>query len=105
MSDLKATWMNMQHSLIQEFKLYEFKLGHNTTEATKKISGEEGDGALDHTSVIRWFKTIKQGKVGLKSWILRSSFKTEANSVRSAQRVSGEHQHLTFHCGLSPSQP
>ena len=33
--DLKATLINMQHSLIQELILYEFKLGHNTIEATK----------------------------------------------------------------------
>ena len=33
---LKAVWMRVEHSLIQEL-LYEFELDHNTTEATKNI--------------------------------------------------------------------
>ena len=37
MCDLKAALMNMHHSLIQELMLYEFELGNNTVEATKKM--------------------------------------------------------------------
>ena len=33
--DLKATEMNMQHSLIQELILYKFKLGHYATKEPK----------------------------------------------------------------------
>ena len=38
MSGLKATQMNMQPGLVQEFMLYEFKLGQNIMKATKNIS-------------------------------------------------------------------
>ena len=38
--DLKAAQMNMQRNLIEEF--YEFELGHNTAEATKKVCSEKG---------------------------------------------------------------
>ena len=35
--DLKATQMNVQHSLIQELRLFESELGHNAAEVTKNI--------------------------------------------------------------------
>ena len=35
--DLKAAQINMQGSLIWEFMLYKFRLGHNVAEATKNI--------------------------------------------------------------------
>ena len=35
--DLKAAQINMQCCLIHKLRLYEFKLGHNTMEATKNI--------------------------------------------------------------------
>ena len=35
--DKKAAKMNAQHSLIPELTCYEFKLGHDVTEAIKKI--------------------------------------------------------------------
>ena len=34
--DLLVAQMNRQHFLILELKLYEFELGHNAMEATKK---------------------------------------------------------------------
>ena len=36
LSDLKSAQMNVQHSLIQELMLYQFKQGHNAVEETKK---------------------------------------------------------------------
>ena len=45
-SDLKAAQMNMHRYLIREIKLYEFELGHNTTETTKNISGAKVKGPL-----------------------------------------------------------
>ena len=40
--DLKVALMNVQHSLIWELKLYQFKVGHNVTEATKSICCVKG---------------------------------------------------------------
>ena len=37
MHDLKAAQVYVYQSLIQKLMLHEFKLGHNTTEATKNI--------------------------------------------------------------------
>ena len=40
----------MQFSQIQEQMLYNFKLGHNATEATKEIYGAKREVAGDHTA-------------------------------------------------------
>ena len=50
--DLKAVQLNVQLSLIQEFMLYEFKLGHNAAEATKNICCMKGEDT-DHNTVTR----------------------------------------------------
>ena len=44
--DLKAAQMNVQRTLIWELMFYVFKLGHNATEATKKIYYAKGKGAV-----------------------------------------------------------
>ena len=41
--------------------LYEFELGHNTTEATKNIYCVKGESAVDHNTVNRWFKKFCSG--------------------------------------------
>ena len=51
--DLKATQMNVQHSLIQEIMLYKFEEGHNAVKATKNFCCEKGEDAVDHTTVSR----------------------------------------------------
>ena len=51
--ELKATQMNMQHSLIWKLMLYEFKLGYNTMEATKDICCVKDEGVVDHNTVTR----------------------------------------------------
>ena len=56
--DLKVMLMNVQHSLIQELILHEFKLCYNTKEATKKICCMKGEGKADHSTITRWFKTF-----------------------------------------------
>ena len=52
--------MNMQHSLIWEFMLYKFKLGHNAMKAAKNICAKD-EGAVDHSTVTRWFKKFCLG--------------------------------------------
>ena len=42
--DLKVANVNIQNSLIQKLKLYEFELDHKTT---------EGEGTVDHSTVNR----------------------------------------------------
>ena len=54
MSDLKAVnQMSMQHCLIWELMLYEFKLGHNAIEAAKIIFCMKGEGSVNHSTVTR----------------------------------------------------
>ena len=45
--DLKASQINVKLSLIQE--RFEYVLGHNAKEATKKISSAKDEGAVDHS--------------------------------------------------------
>ena len=42
----------MQDSLIQEFILYKFKLGHNAAEATKNICCVKNEGAAVDQSIV-----------------------------------------------------
>ena len=35
---------------------YAFKLSHNITEATKNISCEKSEGAIDQSTITKWFK-------------------------------------------------
>ena len=51
--DLKITKMHIQCSLIQKLMFYEFKMGYNTTEATKNICYVKGEGAVDHNTETR----------------------------------------------------
>ena len=78
--NLKAAQMNVKCSLMHKFMLYEFELGHNTAEPTKNIYCVKGDGTVDHSTVIRWFKNcawvgwtsmIKQNQIGQKLRISR----------------------------------
>ena len=50
---LKATQINVQHSLIQELMLYKFELDHNGAEVTKNIHCVKGKGAVDHSTLTR----------------------------------------------------
>ena len=48
--NLKTTQMNVQRSLIRELMLYEFDLGHNATEATKKNTCAKAEGVVGHSA-------------------------------------------------------
>ena len=54
--------MNKQHSLIWDALLYKFKLGNNSTEATKTNCWElKDEDAVDHIKVTRWFEKLHLG--------------------------------------------
>ena len=100
MCDLKIAEMNLQCSLIQELRLYKFKLGHNAMEVNKNICHVKNAGAVDHSTVARWFKKFYSGcknldyqarlhrpkiadsEIGLQA--------IEANPMSSTWRVSGK---------------
>ena len=50
--NLKAAQMSVQHSLIQEIMLYEFKQDHNISETTQNICFAKGEGADGHSTLI-----------------------------------------------------
>ena len=91
--------MNVQHSLIREFMLYEFKLGCNFIEVTKNISAKV-KVTVDHCLVTRWFKKFclvcknldDQAKSGRPKTVDSEAVlqPIEANLVSSTQRVSSE---------------
>ena len=97
--DLKATKMNMHCSIIWELILYQFELGHNIVEATKKICCAKSEGADDQSTATRWFKKLQSGCKNLDDqvrlgWFKTMDFKTVLqaivlNPVSSTQRVSG----------------
>ena len=80
--------------------LYKFKPCHNATEAIKNICCTKGEGTVDHSTVIGWFKKFCLGCKNVNNQARSSrpksmNFKAmtqaiEANLVRSPQRVSGE---------------
>ena len=98
--DLKASKMNIQHSLIQGLMLYEFKVGHNIITATKKICFVKSKGLVEHRTVTRWFKKFHSGCKNLNNQAMSGRYKImesktvlqalEANPVSSIWRISGE---------------
>ena len=60
--DLKAAWISVQRSLIQQLTLYEFERRDNVVETAKKnICCVKGKDAVDYSSVNRWFKKFPPG--------------------------------------------
>ena len=59
-SDLTATQMNIQHSLILELMFYKFELSHKTTEATKSICCTKDEGVLYYRTITRWLNPYKK---------------------------------------------
>ena len=51
----------MWRSLIRDFILYEFELGHNIVEATKNVCCAKTKGAVDRSTVTRWFNKFCSG--------------------------------------------
>ena len=110
--DLKATQMYMQCSLIWEFMLYKFELGHNTIKATKTFVVWNVKAQL--ITVIRWIKKFCLNSKNRDDQGSSSRPKTmnsevvlqtiEENIVSSIQRVSGK-LGISKSTNLSPSQP
>ena len=100
--DLKAATMILQRSLIWELMLYEIELGHKAAEAS--IYGTKSNGAIDHSTVTRWFKRFYSGCKDLNHQIRLSRPKSmdsvamfqaiKTNSTESIRRA----QHLTIVC-------
>ena len=80
--------------------LSEFKLGYNAAEATKNICYAKGEGAVDHSTVTRWFEKCCSGCKNLNKQASSGKPKTmnseailqaiEASLVGSTYRVSGK---------------
>ena len=95
--DLKTVPMNVQYYLIREFALCDFGLGHDAAEATKNICFMKEADAVDHSTVIRWFKKFNSRYKNL-GYHARSCWPTSLdftavlreNSANSIERVSGE---------------
>ena len=98
--DLKAAHRNIQHSLIWELMLYEFKVNHNAAEATKNNCCMKDKSAVDHNTVRKWFKKFCIDCKNLNNQARLSRPKTidskamlqaiEANLPSRTQRVAGE---------------
>jgi len=54
--DWKVAQINVQRSLIRKIMIYELEQNHNVLEATKSFCCAKGEGAVDHSTVNRWFK-------------------------------------------------
>ena len=76
--------------------LYKFILGHNTGEATKKICHAKGEGAVDHTTLTRWFKKFLSDQKNFDNQAKSGRPKTmdseaiRANQINFTWRVLGE---------------
>ena len=68
--DLKATLMNVQHSLIQE--LYKFYLGYSAVETIKNVCCVKV--AVHHRTIIRQLKKFCLGCKNLNIWHLSLTF-------------------------------
>ena len=97
--ELKVAPMNVQYRLIWKLIHYQFELGHNTTQPTKNIYCMKGEGAVDHSTVTRWFKKFcssckndDQEKAGRPKTIDSKAMlqAIEANLLSSTGRVSGK---------------
>ena len=100
--------MNVSRSLIQEFILYEFELGHNTAKATQTICCVKG--AVDHNTVTIYWKKFRSGcknlddqarldgpKSGNFAFVLQAIEANPASIKWSRQ--------FTVHCGSSSLWP
>ena len=87
-------------------------MSHNDTEATKNTSCVKDEGAVDHSTVIRWFNKFCSGYKKLNDQVRSSRPKDEdskamlqaimTNLASSTPRVPDEFD-ISVQCGLSPS--
>ena len=100
--------MNAQRIQIRKLTIYEFELVHITTETTKNICCVNGEGAVDHITVIKFHLGCKNlndrarsGKPKtVDSEAVFQAIEANLRSIfqRSIMRVSGE-------LGWLPSRP
>ena len=110
MYDLKATQINEQHCLIWELMLYEFKQGHNPTEATKSLCCMKDESTVDHNIVTIWLKKLYSACKSADDQIRSAKPKTmdsmvvlhsiEADPVISTQKVSSKIGISQSHSGV-----
>ena len=110
MCNLKAAYMNVQHSLILQLMLLEFKLSHNVEEAVKILCAK-GEGIV--SLVIRWFKIFcsncknfdDQRRLGRPKSIYSKAVlqAIEANPASCTWCVSVRYHTVQY--GSSPSVP
>ena len=87
---------------------FKFKLNHHASESAKNICGTKVKGAVDLSTVTKWFKKFFFGYKNFKDQVMSGRLKTinleavfkaiEANLASTTKRVSGEH-------GISQSSP
>ena len=66
---------------MQKLLLYKFELNHNAKEAMKNISCMKGEGAVDKSTVKRWFKKFCLGCKNLDDQAKSSSPKTMDSEI------------------------
>ena len=57
--NLKATYMNVQRSLFQEFQFSEIELGDNATEKTKKVCYTKSEGVIASRNFAQLFGKVR----------------------------------------------
>ena len=82
--------------------LYEFELGHNATEATKRFCCVKSEGLVDYCKVTRYFARVakssmfRQDLIDFNAWISKPCSKPKKN----IRRVEiGEYQ-VAYHLDL-----
>ena len=95
-----AAQINVLLCLIWELTFYEFELGHDAADATKKNCGEKGEIAVHHSTITKWFKKLHLGCKTLNnqaklSWPKTTNSKAMLQAIAalpasSYQRVSGK---------------
>lgn len=58
--------MDISREQLTLLLLYEFRLGHKATEATRNICGAMGEGVLSYDTARRWFARFKEGDFKLE---------------------------------------
>ena len=92
-------WILLYNTTNQELMVYKFELGHNAAEATKNICCVNDEGAVDLSTVTKWFKKFRSGwkndDQAMSGWPKTVHSETalqaiEPNPVSSTWRESSE---------------
>ena len=88
---------------IRLFLLYEYKLGHNATDATRNICHAVAPDAMNTTTAYRWFERFRKGDESLQD-DHRSGRPTQINlgelkqAIESDPKLSTVNLASTFGC-------